>query len=546
MEKVSFDKYYLYIIFFSLLFYLPFIGAVNLFDWDEINFAEGAREMLVTGNYSRVQINFEPFWEKPPLFFWMQVLSMKIFGVTEFAARFPNVICGLVSLLTIYNIGKQLKDKKYGIIWVLCFGASILPFFYFKSGIIDPWYNYFIFVSGYYLLEAIKTASNKNSLLGGLFLGLAVLTKGPVAVIILLLVALIYLIYTNSFKILKWHNILLFITTSFFVSSIWFGYETIKNGTSFLDEFIQYQIRLFSTPDSGHGQPFFYHFLVIFFGCFPISVFAIPKLFKKSNSNKKSNSDNFLLWCKILFWIVLILFSLVTTKIVHYSSLCYLPLSYIAASYLYYLSEHKKFPRFNVRLTFLIVGSLISIVFILIPFVAANPKYIIPYMNDYFAVASLLFPVKWGGYEFIFGLLLFGVMVVTFFRLKKGIVQQLYFLFLSIATFLLIYLAVVVPKIEKYTQAPAINFYKNLVGKNVIVSPIGFKSYAHYYYFKKSKSDKNEIEEINEDLIEGKIDKDVFFVTKVTHHELINKKNIYHIGQQGGFDFWYRPVLQKQ
>jgi 4-amino-4-deoxy-L-arabinose transferase-like glycosyltransferase len=59
---------------------------------DEINFAESAREMIVTGDYSKVQINFNPFWEKPPLFIWMQVLSMKIFGINEFAARFPNAV----------------------------------------------------------------------------------------------------------------------------------------------------------------------------------------------------------------------------------------------------------------------------------------------------------------------------------------------------------------------------------------------------------------------------------------------------------------------
>ena len=52
-----------------------------MFDWDEINFAESSREMLVSSNFSQVMINFEPFHEKPPLFFWLQVLSMKIFGI---------------------------------------------------------------------------------------------------------------------------------------------------------------------------------------------------------------------------------------------------------------------------------------------------------------------------------------------------------------------------------------------------------------------------------------------------------------------------------
>ena len=49
------------------LLFIPGIGSARLFDWDEINFAESAREMIVTGDWFNVQINFESFWEKPSL-----------------------------------------------------------------------------------------------------------------------------------------------------------------------------------------------------------------------------------------------------------------------------------------------------------------------------------------------------------------------------------------------------------------------------------------------------------------------------------------------
>ena len=64
-----------------ILLFVPFLGRVHLFDWDEINFAECAREMVTSGNYSTVTIDYLPFWEKPPLFIWMQAISMKIFGI---------------------------------------------------------------------------------------------------------------------------------------------------------------------------------------------------------------------------------------------------------------------------------------------------------------------------------------------------------------------------------------------------------------------------------------------------------------------------------
>lgn len=43
----------------AIFFFIPFLGSGHLFDWDEINFAESAREMIVTGNYSRVQIDYQ-------------------------------------------------------------------------------------------------------------------------------------------------------------------------------------------------------------------------------------------------------------------------------------------------------------------------------------------------------------------------------------------------------------------------------------------------------------------------------------------------------
>ena len=119
----------LILIAFSAAFlFIPFLGGVHLFDWDEINFAESAREMIKSGNYLTVQIDYAPFWEKPPLFIWMQVLSMKLFGINEFAARFPNAVCGIVTLVFLFNIGVKLFNKRFGIIWAMCHGGAWLPF----------------------------------------------------------------------------------------------------------------------------------------------------------------------------------------------------------------------------------------------------------------------------------------------------------------------------------------------------------------------------------------------------------------------------------
>src|ERR1700748_1917545 len=89
----------------AALLFIPFLGRVHLFDWDEITFADASREMIKMHDYTRVYIDFKPFWEKPPMFFWMQSTAMKAFGVTEFASRFPNAICGIITLIAVFLCG---------------------------------------------------------------------------------------------------------------------------------------------------------------------------------------------------------------------------------------------------------------------------------------------------------------------------------------------------------------------------------------------------------------------------------------------------------
>jgi len=69
MIKFLQHRPYLFWTLVGALVYIPFLGASHLFDWDEINFAESAREMIVSGDYVSVQINFLPFWENLPCLF---------------------------------------------------------------------------------------------------------------------------------------------------------------------------------------------------------------------------------------------------------------------------------------------------------------------------------------------------------------------------------------------------------------------------------------------------------------------------------------------
>ncbi len=545
--------------------FIPFLGAVHLFDWDEINFAECAREMMVTHNYSRVQINFQPFWEKPPLFIWLQVLSMKAFGINEFAARFPDTLCGIITLNLTYYFGRKYNNHTFGLLWTMCYAASFLPFLYFKSGIIDPWFNLFIFLSICFLLQWFTNnasqKTNRNALYAGIFAGLAILTKGPVGLLIIALTFLVSWIRLKFNPFYNIKNILLFIVFTLITGFSWFIFEIATGHLDIVKEFIEYNIRLGTTHDAGHEGFRLYHFVVLLVGCFPASIFFIQ-------AHKKNISDTTFQiyvkkWMLHLFWVVLIIFTFVGTKIVHYSSMCYFPLTYLAAYKLHDIIYSQK------KLNKIIFSLGMFLIIVLgIAFTAAGLiNYAIPtitnsnLINDKFAVASLQTPVKWYGFEWMVGILFLIFSIYFFINLSKNRIY-IYGLFATSLLSIWMITLLIVPKVEPYSQGPAIEFYQSLKGKDCYVETIGFKSYAYLFYTDRQPQHNspemlNYIHSKKEQMLkEGSsfslislnwmlsetIDKPAYFAAKITSTEDIkqNHPSLIELYRKGGFVFYKR------
>ena len=239
-------KAYAFIFLAACLLYIPFIGNMPLFDWDEVNFAECAREMLVSNNYSEVQLYFHPFWEKPPLFIWLQAMSMNVFGVNEFAARFPNALCGVITLMVLYKTGKELNDRKFALTWVFVYASTLLPHVFFKSGIIDPWFNLFIYVAVYYLLQHTNNPVGKfgyrTAIVSGFFLRLALLTKGPAALILVSLTITLFFVLGRFKKISSFKFMAAFFLAFLITGLSWFAVMYLKGNGQVIKEFIDYQV----------------------------------------------------------------------------------------------------------------------------------------------------------------------------------------------------------------------------------------------------------------------------------------------------------------
>jgi 4-amino-4-deoxy-L-arabinose transferase-like glycosyltransferase len=537
MQKTTGVPPYLIIAVTAVLLFIPFLGSVHLFDWDEINFAECAREMLVSGDYLRVQIDFMPFWEKPPFFIWLQVLSMKLFGVNEFAARFPNAVCGMVTLLIIYYYGRKIVNDRMAIWWVLLYLATWLPHFYFKSGIIDPAYNMFIFLSFLQVHFLDQTGKPKYAAFAGFFLGLAVLTKGPVAALIMVLAFMTYVVMSRSIGRFKIIHVLLCAVVALCTTAIWFGTELLSHGPSFILEFMKYQVRLFSTGDAGHGQPFYYHFVILLLGCFPASVFLFQ--YGRKLQEERPSVSVFTRWMWIMFWVVLLLFSVVKTKIVHYSSLCYFPLTYLAALKLSELETGRVVVKKLVLILMLVIGSLMGIAITALPLIGLYKMQLIPYIKDPFAVGNLQANVLWSYTECLWGLsYLTGIWLCALLlrnRFRKGM------LLLCLLHIVIIQVTVThfVPKVEAYSQRAAIAYFKSFKGKDVYVYPLGYKSYAHLFYSGKQPSLIGTPDE--RQLLYGQLDKPAYFICKVNHADRYRQlAMLRETGSRNGFVFFER------
>ena len=528
MEKRPAFPVYLILTCLAALFFIPFIGRLHLFDWDEINFAESAREMIVSKNYLTVQIDFRPFWEKPPLFIWMQVLAMKVFGINEFAARLPNALCGISTLLVIYGIGRKLYHHRFGLWWVLIYASSILPQFYFRSGIIDPWFNLFIFISTWFFVRftdvsLLNSRGHRNlfAALSGFFIGLAVLTKGPVALLVFGLVAVVFYLpgawqrfrrktSVPAFPGLNAGGFLLFCLAALLTGGFWFILQVIQGHSDMVLKFIIYQVRLFTIPDAGHGGHWSYHFWILLIGVFPASLFALKSF--RLNSEDTDSRRLFHRAMLILFWVVLILFSIVKTKIVHYSSLCYFPLTFLATVTVTALLENRKKWNRGLSLLMLLISGMIALIVIALPLAMIYKQAIMDsgIIRDAFAVANLQADVHWSGFESLVGVLLLSGVIASLLRMKRNMQKALLLLFGSSLLFTWLMVLVFPYKVEKYSQRAAIEFFQARAKEKCYVLNAGYFSYAPLYYGNKMPEDVRRPMW----LLTGKIDRPFYLVLK--------------------------------
>ena len=254
------------------------LGAVPLTGLDESLYAESAREMLASGDYVVPRFNGEPFFDKPPLLYWLQAASMRAFGVNSFAARLPSACAGIALVAVTMLLGTMLGNRRTGLAAGASLGCCILCAALARMAIMDALFALTITISlGAFLLAVTKAAPRWLYLVFWAGAGAAMMVKGPAGPVLIALVTLTYIVLRRRWKIfaecMPWLGLPLFAL----VALPWYFAVNTTTGGTFFNEFFWHQnVARAAGKDFYHNQPFFFYIPVFALGFFPWSVFLIP------------------------------------------------------------------------------------------------------------------------------------------------------------------------------------------------------------------------------------------------------------------------------
>ncbi len=327
---------------FYTIFLLSGLSSFPLIDWDENIYGTVSKNMFLNGEFFRLTVNDQLYTEKPPYIFWITSLFYFCFGINEFATRLQAILSGLVCFISIYWFAKRHFSKQLATFWCLLYSSSLIPLVLSRTAYIDHWFNTFLFLSFCFLYEYyLKLKSGFKDrlpwiILSGIAIGFGVLTKGPLGLFFPVASFLFLLFIERKFRIF-WLDVLLGFLVFLLVLSIYYVPNLLFYGTDTLKGFYAFQGMLLSKSLESHTGPWFYHFLVAFIGFFPWTALIFLG-FRKQNLDLFFSKDSPMRAVSLFFsfWMLslLVIFSIVQTKLPHYSSSLYLGLSFFGATLL--------------------------------------------------------------------------------------------------------------------------------------------------------------------------------------------------------------------
>ena len=174
----------------AAMLYLPALGHPALWEPDEGRYAEIAREMLLTRDYVTPRDNWVRYFEKPPLVYWTEALSLKLFGPNEWAVRLPAALSTVAEVAVTEAIGEAMFGAAVGLAAAMVLALSPLVFGFARFATLDPTLAFLVSAALGAFWAAARApgfrsaASRRWFLLSAALVAAGTLTKGPVALVL--------------------------------------------------------------------------------------------------------------------------------------------------------------------------------------------------------------------------------------------------------------------------------------------------------------------------------------------------------------------------
>ncbi len=260
--------------------YFSHLGAIGFVGPDEPRYAWIARDMAETGDWVTPRLYGKPWFEKPPLLYWGAALSFKLFGVSEAAARLPSATSALLATLALAWLALRLYGAETARWLLLLLPTTVGMIGFSHAAATDMPFSSMLTIAMVCAAVVLGLTRNERTpilprtpwlplLLFGFFLGLAVLAKGPAAIILsggaIFFWALFTKRWRDAFRL--FHPAAL---VSFCLSALpWYILCARRNPDFFRIFIIEHNLKRYVTPEFQHIQPFWFYGPVLLVAVLP-------------------------------------------------------------------------------------------------------------------------------------------------------------------------------------------------------------------------------------------------------------------------------------
>jgi 4-amino-4-deoxy-L-arabinose transferase-like glycosyltransferase len=372
------DRQLLVLLVLAVLAFFFGLDGAPLFDLDEGAFSEATRQMFVRGDFISPYVNYEPRFDKPILIYWLQAPSVWLFGVNEIGFRFPSALAAALWVVVVVRFVAGTMDRTTALVAGIITATALGVLAIGRAATADALLNLLVVAT---MLDIFRYYQQRRKAIlyrAFLWMGLGILTKGPVAILIPLAVSLMFFASRREFG--AWlravfNPVGLAILVA--VALPWYVIQYGREGDAFIQGFFfKHNVGRFSSPMENHGGGLFYYALVI-----PLLVLPYTGLLLATLGRiREALRDDRLLFLWLWFLFVFVFFSFSGTKLPHYVLYGLTPLFILMAHY-----------REQARNRFLLL--LPALLFFAVLFHAPNiVTLILPKVKDSYVAALLSAP----------------------------------------------------------------------------------------------------------------------------------------------------------